>query len=502
MLCSLRFEKLIRCLIVLVLFVISTVDNASFAGELKERVAVHTLENGLRILVYPRDTSPTFSGRIIVNAGSSDERLGITGIAHMFEHMAFKGTTTIGALDLKKEMPLLAEIESLADELTELQMRGQSDTEQTQRLARRLQELNAEHDTLVKKNEFDAIYKRNGGQGLNASTSRDFTNYFINLPSNRLELFMWLESDRLLHPVMREFYTERDVVLEERNMRVENNPNGKLWEVFLSSVYQSHPYGYPTLGWVDDMRRLTLKQALEFRRQYYTPSNMILVLVGDLDPEQVFEMAEKYFGPIPAGSDKALPIPASESPQIGERRFEIVRESSPVLMIGYHKKALPHRDDQIADVTQMILSEGRTSRLYKSLVLEKQLATGVYAFTAPGDRYDNLFMLYGIPRAPHGVQEVEEAIYEELDLLSESGPSELELQRVRNKLEADNVRGLSSNYGLSSQLATMTMLTGDPYYLDSYVEQLKTVTAEEVQDFIKRILVKQNRTVGWITPEG
>lgn len=481
-----------------VIFFGSLVSTA--AADLLDKLKAHTLPNSLTLLVYPRHDSPTFSAQILVNAGSSDEHLGITGVAHMFEHMAFKGSQTVGTSDFEAEKPLLERIDRLADALDRERFSRHPDEAKLAALQAEFEALKQEYSQYVKADEFSEIYQRNGESGLNASTGYDFTNYYVSLPSNRLELWMWLESDRLLHPVQREFYTERNVILEERNMRVENNPSGKLWETFMSMAFLAHPYGYPILGWPQDMARLNRAKAEEFRACYYVPANMIVVLVGDLDPDRVFAMAERYFGRLsPAAPDR--PMPAAEPSQIGERRFEVRRDANPSLLIGYHKPVLPDRADNAADVTSQILSEGRTSRLYRSLVLEKQIATGVRTTTGPGDKYPNLFIISATPRAPHTGEEVEKAIYEEIQKLAEEGPNPQELQKVKNQLDADVLRTLRSNAGLANLLAYFTGLTGDPKYLERHVENLKSVTSEEVQDFIRTYLVAKNRTVGWIAPE-
>lgn len=487
--------------ILLVAILIAALSLPSLAqARLLEKLAVHKLPNGMLILVYPRKISPTFAAQILVDVGSSDEHLDITGIAHMFEHMAFKGTKVIGTTNYAAEEPILEKIELVADEMTKLQFSRNADPGRIAELQKQFAELQKRDRAFVKKDEFSEIYTRNGGQGLNASTGYDFTNYYVSLPNNRLELWMWMESDRLLEPVMREFYVERNVILEERNMRVENSPHGKLWETFMAESFMAHPYGYPVLGWPDDMARLTQSEAISFRKKFYVPANMIAVLVGDLDPQKVFALADRYFGRLPASPNNRI-TPAEEPEQIGERRFEIRRDANPSLLIAYHKAALPNRMDEVADVASNLLTDGRTSRLYRSLVLEKQLATDVSAFTMPGDKYPNLFTISASPRAPHTVQEVEKAIYAEIARLAKQKPTEHEMQKVKNRLDVDVERSLRSNNGLANLLAYYTGLTRDPFFLEKHIEALKSVTADEVAAFATTILTAKNRTVGWITQE-
>src|SRR5206468_3280800 len=237
-----------------------------------------------------------------------------------------------------------------------------------------LESLSKKLQELTVKDEFSQILTGNGAVGLNASTSSDLTSYVVALPANRLELWCLLESARLRDPVLREFYSERDVVMEERRMRIDNQPQGKLYEQFLLSSFQAHPYRVPTAGFMTDIAHITRPRAMEFRRAHYLPNNAVGTLVGDIDPAAAESLVRRYFGGIPAGPPPQGPVTA-ESPQTGERRIVVEFDAEPELMIGFHKAVWPSPDDPLFEVIDSLLTSGRTSRLFRRLVLETQVAS-------------------------------------------------------------------------------------------------------------------------------
>jgi predicted Zn-dependent peptidase len=340
------------------------------------------------------------------------------------------------------------------------------------------------------------LYQRHGGVGLNASTGKDITRYVISLPANRLPLWAALESDRMAHPVLREFYKERGVVMEERRLRTEDSPSGLLYETFTSTAFLAHHYGVPTIGWGSDILSLTPAATEEFFKTYYGPNNATVAIVGDIIPNDVIALIEQTFGKIPA----APPPPAvvtEEPPQRGERRVEIEFDAEPALAIGYHKPTIGHPDDFVFDVIDEVLTEGVTSRLYSSLVRDKRLAASVMSDTNyPGVRAPNLFVIAATPLAPHTAAEVESAIYEELERLKREPISAKEFERVLNGLDADLVRSLRSNGGLASQLAFYQTVAGSWRYVVNARDRIAAVTPADVQRVASKYLVKSNRTVG------
>jgi len=474
---------------------------SAHAQGLAERVREHTLKNGMKLLLVERHTSPTVAAWIRYRVGSVDERSDERGIAHLLEHMLFKGTKTLGTTDYAAEKPLLDRIETTAQLLLlEKAKREKGDAATVERLEKELADLEKEAGKYVVKEEFAQIYNRHGGANYNAYTSKDGTTYLISLPSNKLELWASIESDRMQNPVLREFYTERAVVMEERRRSYEAEPEGKLWETFAASAFNAHPMGQPIIGWMSDIANLTRTKAEDFLRRYYAPNNAIIAIVGDIDPEKTIAMVEHYFGHIPPGTP-VPPVAVEEPQQQGEKRIEVVGDAGSELMIGFHKPTLPHADDLVFDVIDMLLADGRTSRLHKKLVVEKQLVSGIGAFSAPGHRYPNLFIVSATPQAPHTTAEAEAAIYEELERLKNEPVSKRELEQILNRLEYEEARQMTSIGGLARNLTEYEAIAGSWRYLIEHRRQVAGVTPEDIQRVAKKYLTRENRIVGFITPQ-
>jgi predicted Zn-dependent peptidase len=472
------------------------------AATLEEKVVEHTMKNGMKLLLVERHTSPTVSAWIRFRVGSVDERSDERGIAHLLEHMLFKGTTTLGTKDYASEKPLLDKIEVVAVALTaEKAKHEKGDQVKIAGLEKQLAALEADAGKYVIKDEFFELYSKNGGTGYNAFTSRDGTTYLISLPANKLELWAAIESDRLQNAVLREFYTERSVVMEERRRSYDADPESKLWETFVASSFLAHPYGQPTIGWMSDIENLTRSKAEKFFHNYYAPNNAIVAIVGDIDTRKTIAMVERYFGAIKPGKELA-PVTAEEPKQGGERRIELVAEAEPTVMIGFHKPAVNTPDDYVFDVITMILGSGRTSRFYKKLVIEKQITSDIGAFDAPGNRYPNLFVVSANPRAPHTVKEVEDAIQTELDLLKTTPVSERDLQRILNKIEYEEARRMGTNGGLARNLTEYEATTGSWRYMSEHRGKIASVTPADIMRVAATYFTRENRTVGFITKKG
>ncbi len=469
---------------------------------LEEKVIEHTLKNGMKLLMVERHTSPTVSAWIRFRVGSVDERSDERGIAHLLEHMLFKGTTTLGTTNYAAEKPILDKIEATAQQLmAEKAKRETADKGKIADLEKQLATLETEASKFVIKDEFFELYSKNGGVGYNAFTSRDGTTYLINLPSNKLELWATIESDRMQNAVLREFYTERSVVMEERRRSYDADPESKLWETFVASAYLAHPYGQPTIGWMADIENLTRSKAEQFFHNYYAPNNSIVAIVGDINPKETIALVERYFGAIPPGK-QTIPVTAEEPKQGGERRIELMAEAEPTLIIGFHKPAINAPDDYVLDVINMILGSGRTSRFHKNLVIEKQLATEVGAFDAPGSRYPGMFVISANPRAPHTVKEVEEAIFAELERLKNEPVAERDLQRILNKIEFEESRRMGTNGGLARNLTEYEATAGNWRYMIEYRAKVASVTPADIQRVARQYFTRENRLVGFITKKG
>jgi len=461
-------------------------------------ITEHTLKNGMRLLIVERRESPTFSAFLRFRVGSANEPAGQTGLAHLLEHMMFKGTRQFGTTDPAKELPILDRLDVLyrdlqAEKAKTGQPGGAVSPETVARLERQIADLEAEAKPFIVRNELWEIYQRSGAVGLNASTSHEGTQYFVSLPKNRLELWALLESDRIRDPVFREFYTEREVVMEERRQRTDTNPRGLLFEAGVASAFFALPYRHPVAGWPGDLEHLSRQQAREFFRAYYAPNNAIAVLVGDLDPAEVIRTVERYFGDIPAQPAPQW-FPSGEPPQLGERRVQVEYPAEPQLLMLYRLPGLGDPDTHALEVLGSLLGDGRTARLHKRLVEERRLVSSISA--GPWFlRHAGLFVIQATPRAPHTLAEVEAVIVEEIRATQAQAPTERELLKVRNQLEVAAVRELASNRGLASSLGAAWALTGDWRYAFEERERIRAVTADEVRAVAAHYLTPQQRTV-------
>ena len=485
-----------------VFIAVSLLVTTLHAASLEEKVVEHTLKNGMKLLLVERHTSPTVSAWIRFRVGSVDERSDERGLAHLLEHMLFKGTTTLGTRDYEAEKPILEKIEQTAQTIiAEKTKREKADKNRIAELGKQLAQLEADAAKYVIKDEFFELYAKNGGVGYNAFTSRDGTTYLISLPANKLELWAAIESDRMQNPVLREFYSERSVVMEERRRSYDADPESKLWETFVASSFLAHPYGQPTIGWMQDIENLTRTKAERFFHAYYGPRNAIVAIVGDIDTKATIALVERYFGGIkPGGAPE--PVSAEEPKQGGEHRIELVAESEPTLVIGFHKPPIAAKDDYVFDVINMILGSGRTSRLYKGLVIDKQIATEIGVFDAPGHRYPSLFVINANPRAPHSVIEVEASILAELERLKNEPVSGRDLQRILNKIEYEESRRMGTNGGLARNLTEYEATTGSWRYMTEYRRKVAAVTPEDIQRVAREYFTRENRTIGFITKKG
>ncbi len=479
----------ILCLGILFVFL----AGRAFADPLKLDVKEHVLKNGLKLLMLEKHDVPIVCLRINYKVGSVDERPGITGVSHLFEHMMFKGTKSFGTKDYATEKPLLDKEDELVLKLSAEKNAG--DAANKDKVATLEKELDGVRKKLrehVVKDEVFALYLRHGASGLNAATSTDGTFYVSDLPSNKLELWAFIESDRMKNLVLREFYSERDVVMEERRLRLENSPFGLLMEQLNAVAFIAHPYRWPTIGWRSDVQNITKAETQDYFKRYYAPNNAVIVMVGDFVPADAISLVEKYFGDVP--SQPAPPkVKTVEPEQKGERRVEVEFDSNPYLAIAYHIPAIGHPDLYALDVVSSILSNGRTSRLYKSLIEDKRIAVMAHAFDDIG-KYPDTFTFVAAPRAPHTTVEVEAAIYEEIEKLKNTPPTDWELQKIKNQLEADFIRDLNSASGLASEIGHFEVLS-DWRYINTFMDKLAQVTAEDVMQVTRKYLTKNNRTV-------
>jgi predicted Zn-dependent peptidase len=466
-------------------------DLASF----EKRTTVKVLPNGLTLIVCERPEAPVFSYYTMVDAGSVNDPQGASGLAHMFEHIAFKGSTEIGTTNYAAEKIALAKVETTyaAYDAEYRKLVGQ-DAAKLAKLKQAFVDAQAEAEKYVIPNQFAELAEKNGAVGLNAETSEDSTEYFWSMPSNRLELWAYMESQRIGHPVAREFYKERDVVQEERRMRTDSNPIGGMVEQFLAAAYVAHPYRVPTVGWESEISQVSATEADAFHKKYYVPSNIVIAVVGDVKAATVMPVLEKYFGSIPAGP-KPEPMTTVEPPQFAEKSIVIKESTQPFYLEGYHRPDYRDPDDAVYDAITDIFSNGRTARLYKTLVRDQKIAADAEGFSGfPGEKFPGLFAFYAVPTPDHTPEELREAIHKQIDLLKTQDVTDEELKTFKTRARADLLHGLADNEGLAHQLAEYQTRYGDWRQLFRELDDYDKVTKADIKRIANKVFTESNRT--------
>jgi len=406
-----------------------------------------TLSNGLKVILVEEHKTPVVTSQVWYRVGSRYEVPGWTGLSHLLEHMMFKGTPKYG------------------------------------------------------KGDFSRIVAKNGGTE-NAFTGQDYTAYFENLSSDRIGLSLELESDRMVNLLMdpKEFDLEREVVKEERRLRTEDDPKSYLIEQMYLVTFLTHPYRFPVIGWMEDINRLTPEDALRHYRTYYRPNNATLVVVGDIEPKALLPKIKEYFEKIPRGSDPPPPI-SYEPAQKGERRIVIKREAQlPFVFLGYHVPNYPNPDAYPLKVLATILSAGKSSRLYQSLVYEKKIALDTGGEYDPMTADPELFYFYGMTQPGQTLEALEKGLYEVIERLKNQPVSDKELQKAKNQLEAEFIFSQDSNFYQAMQIGTAETIGAGVGYLENYVDHIRKVTAQDVMRVAKKYLYEDNRTVGILIP--
>jgi len=489
----------IACLSLILSAIAIGQDVASF----EKRVTVKKLPNGLTLMICERPEAPVFSFFTLVDAGSAQDPMRRTGLAHMFEHMAFKGTDKIGTKDYAAEKPALEKVEvAYAAYLAEREKPVGQDPAKLKELEKAWKDAITTADEYVQPNEFGKIVEQNGGEDMNAFTSYDETGYHYSMPENRLELWAYLESERFLHPVMREFYKERNVVIEERRMRTDSNPFGRLLEQFTEEAFAAHPYHRPTVGWMSDLNYFSATDAQKFFDTYYVPSNMVVAVAGDIKPAQALPILEKYFSRLPSHPHPDETT-TQEPPQNSTRRVVLLETTQPIYIEGYHRPDYRSKEDAVFDAISDLMSEGRTSRLYRSLVRDKKIASFSEGLTGyPGTKYPHLFAFIAVPLPGHKPEEMATAIHEEIDRLKKEDISDDELKMIKTRSKANLIRGLADNEGLATQLATYQTRYGDWRELFRSVDRIDQVTKADIRRVANEVFTDTNRTVGVIENSG
>lgn len=464
----------------------------------EQNVTEFTLDNGLHFIIVERNVAPVAHFFTLVDVGSANEPVGQTGIAHIYEHMVFKGSKTIGTTNYEEEKKYIDQMDEAYTAWLRERNKFEPDEEKLEELWGAFQELQEKAGEFVVNNEFTQIIEREGASGVNAFASTDATGYFYSLPQNKAELWFMLEADRFINPVMREFYVEKEVIFEERRQRTDSNPFGRLLEEFASTAFSAHPYKNPIVGWPSDIRNTTIADTWEYHDKFYAPSSFTITIVGDVDPAEMRRLAEKYFNPMEY-KDPAPELLVEEPEQRGERRFVIEEQSQPIYMEGYHTVNNQHPDYQALNLLAGILTNGRTSRLYRKMVVEDQTALQVGAQNGyPGSKYPGMFIKFVVPNQGVDMEDVEQTLRDEMKQIIEDGVTEEELERVRTNARAGLVRTLTSNPGIARTLAFAHVNGGDWRTAFTDLDRLQEVTVDDIQRVAQTYMKKSNRTVGMI----
>jgi predicted Zn-dependent peptidase len=482
------------------------------------------LDNGMQVLMVERHEAPTIMASIFARVGSANESTGITGISHLFEHMMFKGTETIGTRDIKRDREIMAQLDSLrgimrAEEriMRENLRRGkikdmldpEAKTPHYREIETVFDSLVLEQRELIIKDQLNEIYSKHGGYFLNAFTSEDMTGYFIRLPKNKIELYMWMESDRFNNPVFREFYSERNVVREERRLGVESTPTGLIWEDFRAMFWKSSSYHWDVIGWASDLGSITRGQAHAYYDTYYAPNNLTMILVGDLNPDEMIKMVRKYFDRLPRGEIEPPDVTTLEEKQYGEKRIIAEAEASPQAEVWYHTVAWKHADSYALEVLAGIMS-GKTGRLYKKLVEEKGIAKSSggggrrmfggsdLAVSASQDsrKYAGAFQISAEGISGTEAEQLEKAMYEVIEDLKENPVTEEELQKVKNQLRVQKIRfmDIMSGIGILFYLGQNAAL-GDWTEANNNPEMCDLVTTGDIKRVANAYFANNQRNV-------
>jgi len=464
-----------------------------YLDRVAEAVTEFTLDNGMKFIVLEQHDAPVTSVMLYANVGASNEKDGETGVAHYLEHLAFKGTTRIGTTNFAAEKAAMDRLDVVFDELLAAEKAG--DETAVAELTEQFDEIQSEAVSYVEQNKFGQIIEQTGGTGLNATTSADATRYFYSLPSNKLELWFSLESERFLDPVFREFYKEKEVILEERRTRVDNSPIGQMVERFSEVAFTEHPYRRPVIGYQDDLRNATRSQIQAFFDLYYGPSNLIAAVVGDVDPLQVRQFAQAYFGRYQSRNEPPTLV-VNEPAQTETREFTLELASQPWYLEGYHRPGINDPDHVVYSMINSILVGGRTARLYKALV-EPQIALDVGSANGfPGDKQSTVMLLYGLTGPGSTLEDVAVGLEAELTRLKQEPVDQTTLDRVKTQARAGLLSRLDSNSGMASLLTEYEAKTGDWRNVFEELQLIEAVSADDVQRVANEVFRDENKTVG------
>jgi len=469
-----------------------TTSIKSYLDRVKSQVTEFRLDNGMKFIVLERHQAPVASFFTYADVGGVDEPEGQTGVAHFLEHLAFKGSSRIGTNNWQAEKVLLDKLDQLDAQIREAVAQGKD----AKALQAEFSQTETQAKQYVKSNEFGQIITQAGGVGLNAATGTDFTVYFYSLPANKMELWFSLESERFLDPVFREFFKEKEVILEEKRSRNDNSPLGRILDIFQDKAFAVHPYKRPVIGYEEDIRNLTRKNVQDFFTSHYVPSKLTMGVVGDVDPQQVKRLAETYFGRF-AATPAAPQVSTIEPVQTAPREVMLELDNQPVYLEGYHRPAIDHPDNAVYEVITKLMSDGRRSRLYSQLVEKQQIALAADGSNGyPGNKFPHLLVFYALPAPGVTLEQLEVALKAEITKFQQEPVSAPELARVKKQFKSEILSGLGSNRGMARALVETDVKLGSWQKLFTAIDEVNAVTAADIQRVAKSTFTEANRTVG------
>jgi predicted Zn-dependent peptidase len=472
---------------------------SGFAFDINVPVHFDSLSNGLKVLIVSDTNVAVVSCRLYYFVGSMYEGPGTSGLSHLYEHMMFKGTKRLGTADFGKERKWLAKIDSIDALIGRLNNRGIGDTAAVyKKFKKEIFGYMGNERAYIKKDEIWDLYAGSGGTNLNAWTGDDMTAYIVTLPKNKVELFYWIESDRMQNPVLREFYSERDVVAEERRMRYDNQPVNRYEEYLNSLFYLAHPYRLPTIGWMSDIQAYTIKLLYNHIRRFYTPDNALIVLAGNIDPASAFASINNYFGKIPRAVEPKREVVTREPPPLGQTRFIVHDNAEPRIDLMFHTPGFPSDDIYKLDIVEGILS-GRSGRLYNRLITKDNLCVDAGASNAIR-LHNGYFQMWAVLKKGTDQKAVENILLEEIKGLSQVKPSAREMERIKNNIRMSFASNLKSLEGLSDRLAWFQRL-GNWKEMLAYPDKIIAVKAEDIPDIVGKYLNPEYVVIGMLLPK-
>jgi predicted Zn-dependent peptidase len=515
-----RIVKIIKFGLLLLLLIGNVCLASSSPVDIKLDVKEFRLENGMMFLVVERPATPQVACRLAIRAGSALEQAGKTGIAHMLEHMMFKGTKNFGTLDVAKDQKLQKQIEEAYQTILSEKQKHNPNPELIKEKRTEMEKLRAEVQKIYVPQAFSSQLGKNGAVGVNAFTTKDQTQYITSVPSDMLEQWFSIVSEQLFEPSWREFYVEKDVVQREWAFRYINDPGGAAWLDLSATAYTAHPYRNPTIGWKSDMEKFSTRDAIEFHQKYYNPANSVCVLVGDVTLKEAKRLAETYFARYPTGR-RATETVTHEPPQQGPRksiRF-LKGARTPLVRVGYHSVKMGTRDFYALDAMIMVLSHGRGARMTQNII-NKGLGVEAWAYN-PDNRYGGMLILGGSPNEPQDLkmaagqlsaeekrkaylkacEKLETLLVEEVEKFKTERVSSRELQRIKKLNQRDFLDRMRSNESLAGTLATLEVQFGWRY-MTHYLERLDAVTPEDIREAAKKYIRKDNQTTVYVIPGG